>query len=115
MLSGSGLIRTAMTRRGYKHRRADHQFSIRGEYSKNLQFVYSKQQVTQLGRVVDLVYFAVDVLNENLVIGLYRENPDMENGIYINASRSLSLLKFNEKELERVLDQLITPMRDKLK
>ena len=115
MLSGKGIIRTAMTQRGYKHRRTDDQFSIRGEYTRNLQFVYSKDRVTKAGKVVDLVYFAADLLNEKLVIGLYRENPAMENGVYINASRMLDLEKFNAVELDRVLDQLVTPMRDKLK
>ena len=115
MLSGKGIISTAMHRRGYKHRRTDEEFSIRGEYTRNLQFVYSKDRVTQAGKVVDLVYFAADLLNEKLVIGLYRENPAMENGVYINASRTLDLEKFNAKELDRVLDQLVTPMRDKLK
>ena len=114
MLPGSGIIKAAMTKRGFKHRRTDSQFSIRGEYTRNLQFVYSKESRTQNGRVVDLVYFAADVLNEKLVIGLYRENPDMENGVYINASRTLDLEKFNAKELGRVLDQLVTPVRDKL-
>jgi hypothetical protein len=115
MLSGSGLIKTAMTKRGFKHRRSDGQFSIRGEYTRNLQFAYSKESKTQNGRVVDLVYFAVDVLNEKLVIGLYRENPDMESGVYINSSRTLDLVKFNTKELDWVIDQLVTPTRDKLK
>jgi hypothetical protein len=115
MLSGTGHIRTAMTKRGYKHRRSESQFTLRGEYTRNIQFVYSKERMTQSGRVVDLVYFAVDILNEKLVIGLYRENADMENGIYVNASRSLDLVKFNAKELDRVLDQLVTPMSDKLK
>jgi hypothetical protein len=115
MLSGNGIIRKAMEKRGYKHRRTDEEFSIRGEYTRNLQFVYSKDRVTQAGKVVDLVYFAADLLSEKLVIGLYRENPAMENGVYINASRTLDLEKFNAKELDRVLDQLVTPMRDKLK
>lgn len=115
MLSGSGIIRTAMTQRGYKHRRTDDQFSIRGEYTRNLQFVYSKERPTEAGRVVDLVYFAADVLNEKLVIGLYRENPDLENGVYVNASRTIDLEKFSAKTLDRVLDQLVTSAKDKLK
>jgi hypothetical protein len=115
MLSGSGIIKTAMTKRGYKHRRTDEQFSVRGEYTRNLQFAYSKETPTQAGRVVDLVYFAADVLNEKLVIGLYRENPDLENGVYVNASRTLDLENFNEKGLDRVLDQFLTRAKDKLK
>lgn len=115
MLSGSGIIRTAMTRRGYKHRRTDDQFSIRGEYTRNLQFVFSKEWPTNAGRVVDLVYFAADVLNEKLVVGLYRENPELENGVYVNACRTLPLEKFSAEQLNRVLDQLVTPAKDKLK
>jgi len=115
MLTGSGIIRTAMTKRGYKHRRTDDQFSIRGEYTRNLQFVYSKESPTPAGRVVDLVYFAADVLNEKLVIGLYRENPNLENGVYINASRTIDLDKFNAESLGRVLDQLVPSAKDKLK
>ena len=104
-----------MTKRGYKHRRTDEQFSLRGEYTRNLQFVYSKERWTKVGQVVDLVYFAVDVLNEKLVIGLYRENPDLENGVYVNASRTLDLAKFSAQGLDRVLDQLVTLSKDKLK
>ena len=103
-----------MTKRGYKHRRTDNQFSIRGEYTRYLQFVYSKERSTKDGQVVDLVYFAVDILNEKLVIGLYRENPDLENGVYVNASRTLDLAKFDAKRLNRVLDQLVTSEKDKL-
>lgn len=114
MLSGSGIIRTAMTKRGYKHRRTDDGFSIHGEYARNLQFVYSKERSTPAGRVVDLVYFAVDMVNEKLVIGLYRENPKIKKGVYVNVSRMLDLQKFNARELDRALDKLVTPMTDKL-
>ena len=115
MLSGGGIIKSEMIQRGYKHRRTDEQFSIRGEYARNLQLVYSKNQMTKAGLVVDLAYFAVDILNEKLVIGLYRENPSIENGVYINASRLIDLKKFNKDELNRALDGLMPPPRDKLK
>ena len=114
MFSGSGIIRSAMVKRGYRHRRTDDQFSIRGEYARNLQFVYSKEKTTKAGQIIDLVYFAADILNEELIIGMYRENPKIENGVQINASRSLGLGKFNAKELDRVLNQLVTPAKDKL-
>lgn len=115
MLSSGNIIKAVMNRRGYKHRRTEDQFSISGEYARNLQYVYSKESPTRDGVVVDLVYFAVDVLDEKLVIGLYRENPMLENGIYINASRSLSLLKFSKENIERELDKLIPPVRDRFK
>ncbi len=114
MFSGSGIIRSAMAKRGYKHRRSEEQFSIRGEYARNLQFVYSKERTTKAGQIVDLVYFAADILNEELVIGMYRENTKIETGVQINASRSLGLGKFNAKNLDRVLNQLVTPPKDKL-
>ena len=115
MLSGGGIIRKAMTKRGYKHRRTEEQFSIRGEYARNLQFVYSKEWSAKEGRVVDLVYFSADMANEKLVIGLYRENPNVTNGVYANSSRVLDLQKFNARELDRALNQLVTPAKDKLK
>jgi len=115
MLSGGGMIRSAMTKRGYKHRRTEEQFSVRGEYAQNLQFAYSKEKPTKAGLVVDVVYFAVDILSEKLVIGLYRENLDIENGVYVNSSRTLDLVNFNAEELGRVLDKLVTPVKDQLK
>ncbi len=115
MLKSSGIIKVAMNKRGYKHRRTEDQFSIRGEYVRNLQYVYSKEIPAKAGLVVDLVYFAVDIVNEKLVIGLYRENADIENGVYINATRSISLQKFSEPELCQVLDQLIPSVKDKFK
>jgi len=115
MLSSGGLIKAAMGRRGFKHRRTEDQFSIRGQYARNLQFVYSRESPTRSGLVVDLVYFAADLLAEKLVIGLYRENPTIENGIYINTSRSLGLHEFTAEKLEAELDKLIVPVRDKLR
>ncbi len=104
-----------MDRRGYKHRRTEDQFIIRGEYARNLQYVYSKETQTRDGLVIDLVYFAADMLGEKLVIGLYRENPQIENGLYVNASRSLSLEQFNRENVEKELDKLIPPIKERFK
>ena len=112
MLMGGTIIKAAMDRRGFKHRRTDDQFSVRGEYARNLQFVYSKETQTRDGMVIDLVYFAADMLGEKLVIGLYRENPNIENGVYVNASRSIALTKFTAENLEQELDKLVVPIRD---
>ncbi|MEN7972564.1 MAG: hypothetical protein ABFR47_01885 [Verrucomicrobiota bacterium] len=114
MLKSGGVIKSAMVKRGYKHRRSEDQFTIRGEYAQNLQYVFSLEHSTKSGLVVDLVYFSVDVLSEKLVIGLYRENTTMENGVYANSSRTLNLLDFNAEELDRVLNKLVTPLVDKL-
>jgi hypothetical protein len=115
MLVGGGVIKSAMIKRGFRHRRTEDQFTVRGEYARNLQYVYSKEYHTRSGLVVDLVYFSADMLAEKLVIGLYRENPTIENGIYINASRSLDLKQFGAATVERELDKLVTPVKDHLK
>ena len=114
MLSGSKVIKAVMAKRGYRHRRTEDQLTIRGEYARNLQFVYSKEIPTKAGLVVDLVYFSVDVCDEKLVIGLYRENPEIENGVYVNASRAISLLKFNVEEIGSALDKLIPAIKKEI-
>lgn len=115
MRKGGAIIKSAMSDRGFKHRRSEDAFSIRGEYARNLQFVYSREKATKAGLIVDLVYFAADLLHEKLVIGLYRENADAENGVYINSTRSVDLKEFNAVELNSALEQLIVPIKDKLK
>jgi hypothetical protein len=121
LIAGENIIKTTMTRRGYKHRGTEDQLTIRGEYARNLQYVFSKETITSAGVVVDLVYFGVDVLAEKLVIGLYRENPkkstkaNKEHKVYANAARSISLLKLTGETLERELGKLITPVRSRLK
>ena len=115
MLASGGIIKSAMSKRGFKHRRTEDQFTIRGEYARNLQYVYSKEYQTNGGLVVDLVYFCADVLAEKLVMGIYRENPMIENGVYINASRSLNLQKFSAEQIEKELDRLIPNVKDGFK
>ena len=115
MLVGGGIIKAVMNKRGFKHRRTEDQFTLCGEYARNLQYVYSREYQTRGGLVVDLAYFSVDVLGEKLVIGLYRENSTIENGIYVNMSRALDLQKFTVENVNRELDKLITPVRDRFK
>ena len=115
MLSSGSIIKTTMNKRGFKHRRTEDQFSVRGEYARNIQFVYSKEYNTKQGLVVDLVYFAVDIFSERLIIGLYRENADIENGVYINTSRAIDLAKYSAAEINKVLDKLVLPVKDKFK
>ncbi|MDF7799773.1 hypothetical protein P4C99_09870 [Pontiellaceae bacterium B1224] len=112
MLAGGGIIKSTMNKRGFKHRRTEEQFTIRGEYARNLQYVYSREYQNKGVLVVDLVYYSVDILSEKLVIGLYRENPTIENGVYANAARSIDLQKFNIETLNRELDKLIPPIQN---
>ncbi len=57
----------------------------------------------------------VDILSEKLVLGIYRENPSIENGVFFNNSRSLNLSKFTKETLESELNKMITPVRDQFK
>ena len=113
-LGGRTVIKSIVEKRGYKHTRAEDQFSLAGDYAGNLQYVYSKQRTIPAGVVVDLLYFAVDILTEKLVIGFYRENPEVENGVYENASTSIRLVDFSIENLEKALDRLIPPLRGAL-
>lgn len=114
MLAGGGIIRKEMNARGYRHRRAEDQFSVRGEYARNLQFVYEKEFKTRRGLVIDLIYFAVDIYNEKLIMSIFRENPDIDNGILLNASRSIPLVKFSRELVHEELNKLIPEMREQL-
>jgi len=107
MVASGGIIKSAMAKRGFRHRRTEDQFTTSGQYARNLQYVYSKEYAGKSGVVVDLVYFAVNIVGEKLVIGLYREETGRENGIYINASRSIYLIDFSAEAIDKELDKLI--------
>lgn len=115
MRLGAGIIKSAMARRGFKHRTTEDRFTIDGQYARNLQYVYSRETTTSKGKVVDLIYFAVDLLSEKLVIGLYRENPRIENGVCDNAARSIRLQDYTKENIEKELDRLIPPVHSRLK
>ena len=114
MPSGNDVIKSAMKNRGYRHRRTDDQFTIYGQYVRHLQYVYSKETETRDGLIVDLVYFAADMRDEKLIIGFYRENSEIENGIYVNATRSLNLTGISAESVERELNKLIPPIRENI-
>lgn len=113
LFGNTGVINSLMSQRGFKHSRDDEAFTMSGEYARNLQYVYSKEQMTRDGLVVDLLYFAVDILGEKLVVGLFRENPTVENGTIQNQSRSIRLTEFSKENLEELLDNLIPTMKRK--
>ncbi|MBN2686331.1 MAG: hypothetical protein JXR40_13705 [Pontiellaceae bacterium] len=113
LFGNTGIIKSLVSQRGYKHRRDEDGFTVSGDYAGNLQYVYSKESMTRDGLVVDLLYFAVDILNEKLVVGLFRENPAVENGVLENVSRSIRLTDFSMENLEQLLDKLIPPLKSR--
>lgn len=113
LFGNTGIIKSTVSQRGYKHRRDEDGFTMSGDYAGNLQYVFSKECMTRDGLVVDLLYFAVDILNEKLVVGLFRENPAVENGVLENVSRSIRLTEFSKENIEQLLEKLIPPLKSK--
>jgi len=93
--------------RGYHHCKSDEEFTRHGDYARNIQYVFSKEFKTSAGKIVDLVYLGVDVLSEKLVIGFFRENVSIENGVMVNSDVSIPLSSFSTKDFEEKIDRLI--------
>ncbi len=93
--------------RGYRHCKSDDEFTRHGDYARYVQYAFSKEFKGAREKVVDIVSIGVDVLNEKLVIGFFRENVSIENGILENSDASIPLSKFSMEEFEKQLDKLI--------
>jgi hypothetical protein len=106
MLFGQNMKRS-LAARGYHHCKSDEEFTRHGDYARNIQCVYSKEFKSPGSKVVDLIFLAVDVMAERLVISLFRENVSIENGVLINADAGIPLVKFSIEEFEKQLDRLI--------
>lgn len=113
MLFGQSMKKSLLAR-GYRHCSSDDDLSCHGDYARNIQYVYSKEFKTSREKVVDLVFLAVDVLNEKLIIGFFRENVSIENGILESSDVSIPLSQFSIEEFEKKLDRLI-PKRNPLR
>lgn len=100
-------MKKILAARGYRHCESDDEFTRHGDYVRNIQYVFSKEFKGAREKVVDLVFLGADVVNEKLVIGFYRENVSVENGVMENADTSISLDRFSYDEFEKQLDRLI--------
>jgi hypothetical protein len=100
-------IKKVLADRGYKHCESDDDFTRHGDYARNVQYAFSKEFSGYHQKVVDVVFLAVDMHAEKLVIGFFRENVSIENGILANADTSIPLSKFTIDEFEKKLDRLI--------
>lgn len=106
MLFGQSM-KKVLAARGYHHCKSDDEFTRHGDYARNIQFVFSKEHKTVHEKIVDLVFLSVDVLNEKLVIGFFRENVSIDNGVLENSDVAIPLEKFSIDEFEKQLDRLI--------
>lgn len=106
MLFGQSM-KKVLAARGYQHSKSDEEFTRHGDYARNIQLAVSKEYKNGREKVVDIVFLGVDVLDEKLVIGFFRENVTVENGILQNSDVSIPLSKFSIEEFEKQLDRLI--------
>lgn len=100
-------MKKVLAARGYRHCDSDNEFTRHGDYARNMQYAFSKEFKGSREKIVDIVFLGVDVLSEKLVIGFYRENVSIENGILGNFDVSIPLAKFSIEEFEKQLDKLI--------
>ena len=100
-------IKKVLHERGYQHCESDNEFTLHGTYARNAQFVYSREFKKGREKVIDLVYLSADMLAGKVVIGFFRENVSVENGVIENADIGIPLEKFSIKEFEKALDRLI--------
>lgn len=115
MLLGQSM-KKILAARGYHHCKSDEEFTRHGDYARNIQYAFSKEHKNGCSKIVDIIFLSADLLNEKLVIGFYREDVSIENGVLINSDTSISLAKLSIDEFEKQLDRLIpagNPVRQK--
>lgn len=100
-------MKKILASRGYHHCKSDEEFTVHGDYARNMQYVFSKEFKGPREKVVDLIYLGADMLNERLMIGLYRENVSIENGVLENSDVSIPLSGFSIEAFEKALNRLI--------
>lgn len=101
-------MKKILAERGYRHCANDEEFTRHGDYARNIQYAFSKEFTAEHhAKIVDVIFLSVDLHDEKLVIGLFRENCSIENGIIENSHVSIPLAKFSLEEFEKQLDRLI--------
>ncbi len=93
--------------RGYVHCDSDMEFTRHGDYARNIQYAFSKEFKGSNEKIVDIIFLGIDLRDEKLVIGFFRENISIENGILENADLSIPLAKFSLDEFAKQVDRLI--------
>lgn len=100
-------MKKVLAARGYHHCDSDEEFTRHGDYARNIQYTFSKEFCGTNEKIVDIIFLSVDLRNEKLVIGFFRENISIENGILENSDVSIPLAKFSLAEFETQIDRLI--------
>ena len=101
------MMKKILAERGYKHCATDDDLSLHGEFARNIQYTFSKEHHGFGEKVVDLIFLSADMHRELFVIGLFRENVTIENGMLVNQATTIPFDKFSIEEFEKQLDRLI--------
>jgi hypothetical protein len=107
-------MKKILAARGYHHCKSDEEFTRHGNHARNIQYAFSKEFNGGHGKVVDIIFLGVDVASEKLVIGFFRENVSVTDGIMESSDVAIPLGKFSIEEFEKQLDKLI-PKGDSLR
>jgi hypothetical protein len=100
-------MKKILAERGYHHCKSDEEFTLHGAHARNIQYAFSKEFEGPHEKIVDIIFLGVDVVAEKLVIGFFRENVSIENGIMESADVSIPLSKFSMEEFAKRVDKLI--------
>jgi hypothetical protein len=101
-------MKRALAERGYKHCAGDDNLSLHGEYARNVQYAFSKEIMCGHDKIVDIISLSADMHAENMVIGFFRENVSIENGMIEDGKITIPLAKFSIDEFEKQVDKLIS-------
>lgn len=100
-------MKKILAERGYHHCKSDEEFTLHGAHARNIQCAFSKEFQGSHEKIVDIIFLGVDVVSEKLVIGFFRENVSIENGIMESSDVSIPLADFSMEEFIKRLDKLI--------
>jgi len=100
-------LKKILEKRGYHHCDNDDEFTRHGDYVSNIQYAFSREFIGLDEKIVDVILLGADFRSEKLVIGFFRENISIENGVLENSTVGIPLVAFSLEEFEKQLDHLI--------
>lgn len=80
--------------------------NIHGYYCKNIQVVYVRKITLNEMPTVEHIYFSVDILKENLVIGYQVKNYKIKDGVSKSISISIPLSSYTYENIDNAFSRL---------
>lgn len=96
-----------MEENGFSLTKNCEELCIHGDYTRNVQLVFSKHEEVNEQLMRSRIYVAVNLYRETLVIGLIRDFAELANGVVLNTSGSIKLSDLNEKNIDKLVKQLL--------